>query len=94
MIDYISILFGGKTEEERLNEEYENYKEKYKDILVLYKQGNMYSIVDTTTRFYKMSTKDNHKYIGNFNYSEDEYKKQYIDKCREYQKASLPILKV
>ncbi len=86
MVNFIYTLF--KSEETKINEDYEPYKKKYGDKIKILRQGDMYAIEDS------LSFRRNLKFTTPFYYNLQDAKKRYIQICKYYETNQLPIVEI
>lgn len=87
MIDFIHSLF--KSEETKINEEYEYYKEKYRDKIKILRQGTWYA-VDSNNLIIKRV-----KHEPVFIYTElKQARSRYIEICKYYEQSLNPVVEV
>ena len=90
MIDFIYNLF--KSEDVKIDEEYQKYKAKYGDKVKILRKGDKYGVSYTIKHPVK-----NERPISNsisFIYSLNEAKEKYVKECKNYDFNTHPVREV
>lgn len=84
MINFIYNLF--KSEETKIDEEYQEYRQKYRDKIKIFRKGDLYGVDE--------SLLNKHRSCTSFLWNSQEIKKRYIEVCKNYEYSLLPVVEM